>query len=148
MSWLNYNDASVLQSHMDRKSANYKQRLSHMMETLKLDMEAELIEKVPLIVKSVEEVIGEAAVRKIDEFLIQVILSKLEGVRGVSANFGAILAENVRQLTNRTRYEMILMNFITRRRHYIVLEQEAFIFYLELVQPRKTGKHPNRTEKC
>ena len=92
---------------MDKKTANYKQRLSHMMETLKLDMEAELIEKVPLIVKSVEEVIGEAAVRKIDEFLIQVILAKLEGVRGVSFDIGRIMAENMRHLANKTRYVVV-----------------------------------------
>ena len=87
---------------MERKS-NYKQRLNKAIETIAINLDNEIIHKSPLIRNSLEELIGETAVNKIDEVLSPVLAAMLDGVNDVTVDVIRLLSENVRHIANKTR---------------------------------------------
>ena len=99
---------------MDRKSANYRQRLNKALETMAIDLDYEVIHKLPLIRDSLEELIGETAVNKIDEVVSPVLAAMLEGVNDVTVDVIRLLGDNINHLANKTRYVLnavILLRF-------------------------------------
>ena len=88
---------------MKRKSAAYEQGLSRMAETVMLEVGTETTQKLPLIVDSIEEVIGQAALEKIEEIFSPVMATMMEKMDGASVEVGRILLENMGHLANKTR---------------------------------------------
>ena len=88
---------------MERKSSNYKQRLNKAIETIAINLDNEIIHKSPQIRDSLEELIGETAVNKIDEIVSPVLAAMLDGVNDVTVDVIRLLSENVRHIANKTR---------------------------------------------
>ena len=89
--------------YLTEKSVASSQRLSKAMETMTHEFDREMVQKLRLIYESLEELVGEAAMNKIDEVISPVLTAILEGIDDVTDDVVWVLSEQVRQLANKTR---------------------------------------------